>query len=248
MNGFESNTYGDAFADVYDEWYANVSDVNSTVARLAQLAGRFPHLPVLELGVGTGRLAIPLAAAITPQLVMGIDTSTAMLAQLARKRDRDSVEIVAGDMVDNLPEGPFALAFVAYNTFFGLTTAQRQSECFCAVAQRLATAGAFVVEAFVPDELHGGGDHIEVRTLQSDAVVLSISRSNADQTVDGQFVQFTEAGGVRLRPWSILPASPDALDRMATNAGLRLSERTETFAGGDFNAHSVRHVSIYVKE
>lgn len=246
MNGFESTSYGNAFADVYDDWYENVSDVDATVAYLARLAGQHPALSVLELGVGTGRIALPLAAQVAPQQVFGIDSSEAMLQVLAAKDPECTVRASLGDMVDDLPRGPFALVFVAYNTFFSLVTAQRQQECFDAVAQRLVIGGTFVVEAFVPPELPTAGDRIEVRTMTRDTVVLSISRSHSDLTVEGQFIQFTDGGGVRLRPWSILPTSPAELDRMAERSGLRLLDRFESFSAESFSDDSDRHVSTFV--
>src|SRR4051794_26981843 len=114
MERFDDSSYGDAFADVYDDWYGGISDVAATGGTLAALAdGR----PVLELGVGTGRLAVPLAALGVD--VTGIDSSAAMLDVLAGKHG--AVRALRGDMVDDLPTGPFGLAFVAYNTLFNLT-------------------------------------------------------------------------------------------------------------------------------
>ncbi|HTH07328.1 MAG TPA: methyltransferase domain-containing protein, partial [Ilumatobacteraceae bacterium] len=124
MRGYDDETYGEAFADIYDDWYGDLGDLDTTVATLAELArgGR-----VLELGVGTGRIAIPLAPLVGE--VLGVDTSAAMLDRLASKLGGDRVGAVRGDMVDGLPQGPFALAFVAYNTLFNLRTAARQAEC-----------------------------------------------------------------------------------------------------------------------
>ena len=125
VRGYHEASYGEGFADVYDDWYAGVSDVAATTAGLAALAGAGP---VLELGVGTGRLAVPLAA--TGLHVHGVDTSQAMLERLTARLDamspRPEVTGVLGDMVDGLPPGPFTLVFVAYNTFFSLLTEERQ--------------------------------------------------------------------------------------------------------------------------
>ena len=96
MRGYDESTYGDSFADVYDEWYRNVSRIDATVDRLRALGGDGPFL---ELGVGTGRLALPLAA--TGASVTGIDTSDAMLDKLAEKDPGGTVKVVRGDMVDD---------------------------------------------------------------------------------------------------------------------------------------------------
>lgn len=241
MRGYHDASYGDGFADVYDEWYHDISDVDATTATLAALTGTGP---VLELGVGTGRLAIPLAA--TGLTVHGLDTSALMLEQLAAKPAGASVQAHVGDMVDAMPAGPFGLVFVAYNTFFSLLTAERQAACFAAAAQRLAPDGAFVIEAFVPDPHHDPASGVSVRSVTADRVVLSVSTFDADaQRAEGQYVDITETGGVRLRPWAVRWATPAQLDAMARAAGLALAERWESFDRTAFGPDSPRHVSVY---
>lgn len=242
MDGFESHTYGDAFADVYDDWYRGVSDIDTTVALLARLAG---DGDALELGVGTGRLAIPLAA--TGCRVVGIDSSESMLDRLRLADPDRRVDAILGDMVTGLPDRSFSLAFVAYNTIFNLTDRDVQQACFDAVAARLVAGGRFVVEAFVPDDPPRSGDDVSVRTLTADTVILSISRHDPErQRADGQFVELTEAGGVRLRPWSIRYAAPSELDAMAAAAGFALEVRHEDADGTPFDPDgSSRHLSIY---
>jgi len=243
VDGYDDTTYGRAFADVYDDWYAGISDVGATVEDLVRLAG---DGPVLELGVGTGRLAAPLAERAPHLTVVGVDSSVEMLDRLRARAHPANLVARHGDMVDDLPEGPFSLAFVAYNTVFNLLTAERQRACFAAVADRLVTGGRFVIEAFVPEHPPRDGDHIEVRTLAADRIVLSISRHDAPtQRADGHFVELTEAGGVRLRPWSIRYASPAELDEMAAGVGLELEHRWEAFGGLQFGSSSPRHVTVY---
>jgi SAM-dependent methyltransferase len=199
---------------------------------------------VLELGVGTGRLAIPMAAAGLS--VAGIDSSATMLAKLA-ELDRDgSVETHLGDMVDDLPDRPVDLVLAAYNTFFNLLAAGRQQGCFTAVAQRLVPGGRFVVEAYVPERDLAAGSQVTVRSRTVDRVVLSVSQHDPDrQQADGQYVEFTEAGGIRLRPWAIRWASPEELDRMAAHAGLWLESRWTDMGGTPFTTGSPQHVSVY---
>ncbi len=252
MEGYENSSYGDAFADVYDDWYTDISDVGATVSSLAQLLEITGGEPVLELGVGTGRLAIPLAARIHPTAVFGLDSSQAMLDRLAANQQRTDaphvhpVRPMLGDMVDDLPDGPFGLVFVAFNTFFNIGTADRQQACMDAVRSRLAPHGCLVIEAYVPDDVIRTGSHVEVRTITADRVVLSVARyDGASQHAEGQFVEFTQAGGVRLRPWSIRHVAPDEMDRMAARAGLSLVDRWETFAREPFDRDSARHVSVY---
>lgn len=245
VEGYSASSYGDAFADVYDDWYHGVSDVDATVADLLELAG---DGPVLELGVGTGRLAVPLAEAGAGRglKVVGVDASTAMLARLAERDPAGRVEAIHGDMVADLPAGPFTLAFVAYNTLFNLTEPGGHAACFRAVAARLQPGGRFVVEAFVPWDPPRQGDDVSVRHLSADRVVLSVSvHRPSERTAEGQFVELSESGGVRLRPWSIRYATPDELDRLAVDAGFRLEHRWEAFGGLPFTEASERHVSIY---
>lgn len=245
MRGYDERSYGEAFADVYDEWYDGVSDVDATVALMRSLAGTGGR--VLELGVGTGRLAVPMAEA--GLLVTGVDSSPAMLARLAARDRSGSVGVVCGDMVDELPAGPFDAALVAYNTIFNLLDESTQQRCFAAVAERLAPGGAFVVEAFVPDVAARAATptDVSVRTLAVDRVVLSVSvNTPEDQRAEGQFVELTERGGVRLRPWSIRWATPDQLDAMAVAAGLTPTDRWEDMAMTPFDDDSATHVSVYV--
>ncbi len=255
MRGYDSTSYGDGFADVYDEWYADVTDVDATVELVRRLAGsdervRSGDRPgrVLELGVGTGRLAVPMAAAGLE--TAGVDSSPAMLAVLAdRARTEPAaarVVPILGDMVDDLPDGPFDVVLVAYNTLFNLLDERAQRSCFRAVAERLAEHGRFVVEAIVPDPAAPAGSTVAVRSMTSDRVVLTVSDHRPDeQRTDGQFVELTEAGGVRLRPWAIRWCGVDELDAMAADAGLVLAERHADMTGRAFDEHADAHVSVY---
>lgn len=240
MRGYSPSSYGDAFADVYDDWYRDITDIPTTVAFIGALAGA--DGAVLELGVGTGRLALPLAPHVGS--VVGIDSSEKMLDRLASADLHRTVTGVRGDMVDDLPTGQHEVVFAAYNTIFNLLTAERQQACFSAVSERLSPAGSFVVEAFVPQP--HTGSQVSVRSMAADRVVLSASVHDADhQRAEGQFIEFTETGGVRLRPWAIRWAQPDELDAMAEAAGLRVAERWADFDRSAFGPESERHVTVY---
>lgn len=241
VEGYDERSYGRGMADVYDEWYPGISDVDGTVASIAELAG--PGARVLELGVGTGRLALPLSQRGLD--VHGVDTSPEMLDRLRAKSGADAVTVVEGDMAAADPPGPFALAFVAYNTLFNLTSAAAQRACFASVAARLTPGGRFVVEAFVPDE-RASGSYVEVRELTADRVVLGVSRADhANQRAEGQFVELVDGAPVRLRPWAIRWATPGELDDMAASAGLTLEYRWSGWRGEPFDADSPHHVSVW---
>ncbi len=252
MQGYDDHTYGDAFAEVYDDWYADVSDVEATVALVSGLVMRLPTPPspggpVLELGVGTGRLAIPLAAAGLQ--VHGVDSSAAMVRHLKAKEGGDAVQCVLGDMVYDAPPGPFAVVLAAYNTFFNLPTADRQSEAMHHIARRLAPGGHLVIEAFVPDDPPPSGSQVSLRSMTADRVVLSVSVDDpAHQRAEGHLIELSELHGVRLRPWSIRWTRPRELDDMAREAGLTLTDRWADVSGTSFGDDSTRHVSVYRRE
>lgn len=229
-------------ADVYDDWYRGLTPLADTVARMLALAGAGGK--VLELGVGTGRLAVPMAEA--GLRVTGIDSSESMLAKLATLDAQRAVDVVCGDMVADLPDGPFDAALVAYNTIFNLLEEADQRACFRTVAERLRPGGCFVVEAFVPDVERHEPSAVTVRSMTTDRVVLSVSIHDPDdQRAEGQFVEFSESGGVRLRPWAVRWATPAQLDEMAGDAGFELADRFADMAGAPFDDDSESHVSIY---
>lgn len=244
MHGYHDASYGDAFADVYDDWYEGLDELGDTATIVGSLARLCGGGRVLELGVGTGRLAIPLAA--TGLEVHGLDSSALMLERMAAKPGGAAVHAHLGDMVEGLPGGPFTLVFAAYNTFFNLLSADRQRACMRAVAARLAPGGRFVVEAFVPAEDATAERQVAVKSVTTERVVLSVSVADPEaQTAEGQYVEFTEAGGVRLRPWSVRWATPAQLDEMAAAAGLQVAQRWHDFAGAPFGPDSPRHVSVF---
>lgn len=242
MRGYNNSSYGDGFADVYDDWYGDVTNVDATVKHMVGLVGRGGS--VLELGVGTGRLAVPMADA--GLVVTGVDSSDAMLAKLRERDIGQRVAALHGDMVTDLPPGAVDSALVAYNTIFNLRGNEDQAACFRAVATRLRPGGSFVVEAFVPDVAVATGSDVTVRSMGVDRVVLSVSQSNAEQQrAEGQFIEITESGGVTLRPWAVRWATIQQLDDMAMAAGMTLATRTEDMTGAKFTTDSKTHVSTY---
>ena len=242
MEGYGRATYGDAFADVYDRWYGDITDAEGTADLVADLAGVAGSTRVLELATGTGRLALPIAARGLE--VLGVDASAAMLARLKERDPAGAIHTVLGDMVEDLPDGPFGVALIAYNSLFNLDSAQRQRACFAAVAARLAPAGRFIVEAFVPDDR--AGPAVSVRSMTATEVVLSISEHDVgEQRAHGQFVQFVDGERVRLRPWSIRYAGPAELDEMAAAAGLELVDRWADVLRHPYGEECPQHVSVY---
>lgn len=240
MRGYDSSSYGDGMADVYDDWYPGDPATESCVAALRGLAAGGP---VLELGAGTGRLAIALSDAGLE--THALDGSAEMLRRLTAKPGGAAVQCHVADLAGPYPDRPFRLVFVAVNTFFGLLSEADQRRAMAAVSERLDPHGCFVIEAFVPEPAHNG-DRVEVRDLGVDRVVLSISRTDASsQRASGQFVELRDGQPVRLRPWAIRWATPEQLDAMANDAGLVLDRRWGGWDGSAFGPDSPSHVSIY---
>ena len=147
MNDYTPATYGDKIAEVYDEMYPMRANVGPTVDALAKLAGRGT---ALELGIGTGRVALPLAARGVE--VHGIDASEAIVARMRAKPGGGSIPVTIGDFSEFSIEGDkkFNLVYVVFNTLFQATSQEAQVQCFRSVAAHLTDGGVFLVEAFVP--------------------------------------------------------------------------------------------------
>ena len=221
MDSYRPETYGDRIADVYDPLTATLPEPVDCVDRLAELAGTGP---ALELGIGTGRIALPLAAKGVE--VHGIDASAAMVERLRAKPGGEAIPVTIGDFADLPVEGSFPLVYVVFNTFFSLLTQDEQVRCLQAVAAHLAPGGAFVLEAFVPDPtLHPGGQSMRARHLGLDLARFDMAMHDpVAQRVDFQNVLLA-ADGVRFYPGSIRYAWPSELDLMARLAGMALRER-----------------------
>jgi SAM-dependent methyltransferase len=241
MDDYRPATYGDRIADVYDEWQRGGFDTDACVEFLAGLAGPGP---VLELGVGTGRVALPLAARGLE--VHGIDASAAMVERLHAKPGGDAVRVTIGDFAEVPVDGSYPLVFVVFNTLFCLLTQDDQVRCFARVAERLAGGGAFVVEAFVPDPaLLARPQEVTADHVGLDAVALTATRRDPlGQRIDAQHMVLGP-DGVRLYPVALRYAWPAELDLMARLAGLRLRERWAGWRRQPFTADSGSHVSVY---
>lgn len=242
MRDYEAHTYGDRIADVYDERLNSRSeDTPGAVELLAELAGPGP---VLELGIGTGRLALPLAE--RGFNVSGIDASEAMVARLRAKPGGERIPVAIGDFADVDIDGTYSLVFVAFNTFFALASQDDQVRCFAGVAARLAPGGVFVIEAFVPDVTRlAFGHHPRTERVDVDSVELSTSQHDPlRQVVESQHVVIG-AQGTSLYPVRVRYAWPSELDLMARLAGLRLRDRWGSWQRDAFGAASPRHVSVY---
>ena len=241
MKNYKAESYGERYADSYDEWHNMPAD--EAVKTLRELAGGGR---ALELGVGTGRVAIPLAAAGVE--VHGIDASPSMVGRMRAKPGGERVSVTVGDFADVDADGEFSLVFVVFNTFFMLPTQDEQLRCFRNAAARLAPGGVFVLEVFFPDlTRYEAGQVVRTISVADDEVILEVSQHDgARQHVTSQRVVLGGAGGgVRLFPIQIRYAWPTELDLMARLAGLRLRERWGGWQRTPFDSRSEKHVSVY---
>ncbi|RSM81606.1 class I SAM-dependent methyltransferase [Kibdelosporangium aridum] len=225
MLGWDAATFGDTMPD-YDgtDWAIAYDEREATDF----LLGFGKDGRALELGVGTGRVAIPLAESGVP--TVGIEGSAAMAAQLTSKLEQEnskvSVDVVVGDFADVAVPGPFQLVYCVYNTFFLLLSQNEQVKCFRNVADVLAPGGAFVLQTFVP-EPYVMSDRQHTRTLHvsmDKTVLMSAVHYPARQRVDCQQVVMTKAGN-ELHPLAYRYVWPSEMDLMATVAGLSFHQR-----------------------
>lgn len=234
--------YGDVFAAIYDDWYPDISDVAATVSTVSMLAaeGR-----ILELGVGTGRLAIPLVEAGCR--VDGVDASRAMLDRLAAKPGGRRVGAVCADMARLPLRGPYAVVFVACNTFFNLTTAASQEACVADVARILGPGGRFVIEAFIPSAEPTTVDHGTARRTDGagGTVETTTVRDPADQTVRGRHRHRTADGRTHTYPWAIRYLHVAQLDDLCDRHGLAVADRWADLDRTPYDPDGARHVSVF---
>jgi SAM-dependent methyltransferase len=240
MEGFHPATsFGPEVARHYDD--EPRGDEAETVDLLAGLAG---DGPALELAVGTGRIALPLAE--RGVRVDGIELSPDMVDRLREKPGGADLDVTLGDMARvDAPGSSYRLVYLVFNTIYNLLTQDDQVRCFENVARHLHPDGRFVVEAGVPTAWLRGRQYVDVERLTTGEVVLDVNRFDpVTQILDEQHVTLTDEG-VRMGPISARLIWPSEMDLMARIAGLTLVERYGGWRREPFTATSERHVSLY---
>jgi SAM-dependent methyltransferase len=239
MDNYREDTYGERIAGVYDDWYDEYDEATLTTLRELAGGGR-----ALELGIGTGRIAVPLQQ--SGVAVEGIDASKAMVARLRAKPGGDRISVAMGNFADVPVKGHYALIYVLVNTFFALLTQEEQVRCFRNVADHLSPRGSFLIEAFVPDLSRlSARQAVRVGDITENEVHLDISQNDpVGQQITAQQVVVSDAG-IRLYPVKLRYAWPAELDLMARLAGLELKRRWGDWRKGPFSADSRIHISIY---
>lgn len=245
MSDYEIGTYGRVWAPHYDDIYEEIDQ--STIELLAGYAGRGGR--ALELAIGSGRIALPLAAAGVE--VVGVDISEEMVSLLRAKPGGEAIEVVIADFADVPVEETFPLVYLAFNTLFALLDQDRQVECFANVARALEPGGRFVLDSFVPDLQRY--DHMNTRlgvssitSNEAHAYELAIHEP-LTQRVIAHHVRRLEDGTTVVLPVTIRYVWPSEMDLMARLAGLALEQRWGWYDRRPFTERSGQYVSVYRK-
>jgi len=225
----------------YDALYPDPPDTQTAVLKLAELAGEGA---LLEFGIGTGRLGVPLVErGVT---VAGIEGSSLLADQLRAKPRGEEINVLVGDFSDTLVPGSFSVVALAVNTIFAMATREHQIECFANARRHLSPGGCFVVEAFIlrGEQLEGRW-YVQPRTVVADHVELQVARYDpAVHLIERTLVHLTPSGS---RFFSVIDnyAWPGELDLIARASGLQLRSRWGGWDQEPFTAASEKHVSVY---
>lgn len=237
---FDETTFGTIYANEYDAQH-DPGTTEESVELIANLAG---GMRLLEFAIGTGRMALPLAAKGFD--VSGIEGSPEMIEILRSKPGGADIHVEQGDMSTTRIDGAFDFAFLVFNTLFNLKTQDAQVKCFQNAAQHLRPGGRFLIETFVPDpDRFGAAKSARTLDVSSNAAELELSQHDrATQRVDFQRVRFS-ASGVKLFPLQMRYALPPEIDLMARLAGLTLEHRWGGWNREPYTGDSKMHVSVY---
>ncbi len=236
--------FGEEIAAAYDRSGGAEFDPATIAATVDFLAGLAGAGRALELGIGTGRIALPLAARGVP--VHGIDLSRAMVEWLRAKPGGDRIDVTIGDFSTACVEGSFSLAYLVFNTIENLTTQAAQVACFANVAAHLEPGGRFVIECAIPD--------LRKLPFSENAVVFDLSEDHwgiDEYDVANQGLishHFTRVGGgVEYSAGPFRYVWPSELDLMAQLAAMRRMERWADWNRGPFTSESRKHISVWEK-
>jgi SAM-dependent methyltransferase len=237
--------FGEPVAARYDE----TSDamfapevVNPVVDFLVELAG---DGAALELGIGTGRIALPLSERGVN--VHGIDLSKAMVARLRAKPGADRIGVTIGDFATTTVEGTFSVVYLVYNTIGNLTTQDEQIACFQNGAAHLEPGGSFVIEVGLPDlQRLPRGERFCMFDVSENHIGID-EYDLVDQGLVSHHYQRTSDGTFRYSSGPFRYVWPSELDLMARIAGLRLRDRFGDWTREPFTSVSTKHVSVWEK-
>ncbi len=243
MEGFSPETsFGPDVAARYDDHLRG--DEDDAVGFLFELSGGGP---AIELAIGTGRIALPLAARGVE--VDGIELSPAMVDRLREKPGGADLHVVVGDMCEARARGPYRLAFIVFNSIFNVLSQDDQVRCFRNAARQLSPDGVMVVEAAPPWAWvkPSEGGYVRPEHVAGQAVRLDVARYDpVTQHLDENHITFDQTG-IHFGPIACRLITPAEMDLMARLAGLRLRDRSGGWHGEAFSGASTMHVSVYEK-
>jgi hypothetical protein len=244
MNGFDPATsFGANVAAQYDDHPRG--DEAAAVQFLADIA---PTKTALEFAIGTGRIALPLAA--RGMQVDGIELSPQMIERLRTKEVGARLHVVCGDMSSVSTGRQYGLVYLVFNTIFNLLTVDSQINCFVNAARHLDDDGVFVVETALPHTWmpSGTSDYVHAEQVNLDSVVFDVAKYDpVTQLLAENHVRIA-ATGISMTPIVCRLITPGEMDLMARIAGLRLVSRFANWQRTPFDAQSTAHVSVYTRQ
>ena len=236
--------FGEHVAARYDESAADMFDpakVGPVVEFLAELAS---DGSAFELGIGTGRIALPLAQ--SGIRVHGIDLSEAMVAQLRAKPGADKIDVTIGDFATTTVERRFSVAYLVFNTIMNLTSQDEQVACFQNVAAHLQPGGCFVIEVGIPDlQRLPPGETVQAFTVTPTRLGFDEYDVAAQGMISHHY--WIEDGKLEVFSAPFRYVWPGELDLMARLAGMSLRERWSGWNREPFTSDSRQHVSVWEK-
>ena len=238
------NYFGEDVAARYDDPDDEMSQAGAIDPVVGFIAGLVGGGAALELGIGTGRIALPLAQ--RGVRVCGIDLSEAMVARLRAKPGAEAIGVTIGDFATTTAEGRFTVAYLVFNTIMNLTTQDAQVACFQNAAAHLEPGGCFVIEVMLPDlQRLPAGETFRPFTVTS--THLGIDEYDVvAQGLTSHHYSITD-GTVRVNAIPFRYVWPAELDLMARLAGMTLRERWSDWTREPFTADSTKHVSVWEK-
>lgn len=241
MKGFDpAESFGSEVAAHYDDYKRG--DEESAASFLAEFA---KEGTALEFAIGTGRIALPLAA--KGILVDGIELSPHMVEQLRAKPGGQNINVIIGDMSSATTNRHYPLVYLVFNTIFNLLTADDQIRCFETAARHLTKDGFFVVEtalphAWIPPDKP---DYVHAEYVGKETVALDVARYDpVTQLLEENHIQFTTRG-ISMSPIVCRLITPEEMDLMARIAGMHLIQRFANWQRSTFDINSNTHISIY---
>lgn len=241
MKGFQpASSFGPDVASRYDD--NPRGDEEAATVFLAEIVG---EQPALEFAIGTGRIALLLAARGVE--VDGIELSPHMVERLRAKPGGQQINVTLGDMSSTLTGGRYGLVYLVFNTLFNLLTAEDQIRCFQNAARHLNPDGYFVVETALPHAWIAPDqtDYVHAEQVGIDTVGLDVARYDpVTQLLEENHVSITP-NGVTMAPIVCRLITPGEMDLMARIAGMRLVQRFANWQRSVFDAGSKAHVSVY---